>query len=791
MKSKMSRRKAVKLMIAGAFLPNLFGLLSCGRRKAEGAPQLFPKAGNSESNEAAFDFIDRISMAEIKRNGVFVDFGSADYFKYTLGKWWTGWGNDVKAGGVPCVEAAGPVSRVFFPWQGKNGAVLRLRLLPRKADSATLYVNSHPLSSINITGSFWREIAQEIPKGMLVAENNCLFIKWGEKEQVSDADTAALVEYIYIAEKNDSAVSSPSLSEMRRVAGETDFFGKKEKALYLAPGTVLSYHLRVPEAKLKPRLKFSAQPSNDFLREKDEGRLTVEALSDAKEKTVLIDMTFVCGDPAGWKECSADLTGFAGQAIRLDFVFSGAPKEGGTLIIAKPAVCVSGKISGRKISGNKRNGKKAKNVIFILVDTLRADHVNCYGKRKVITPALDGLAKEGAMFSNFSSVEDWTKPTIATILTGVYPSTHKAQNEKTILSDKIKLISENLREQNIKTGAFISNGYVSEKFGFKRGWDYYENYVVEGRPDGAESVFGCAADWIRENQDQRFFAYIHTIDAHVPYNPPKEFLDLYDDKPYDGPIIPAKTHVQVEDIKSGRLSVRERDVERLVALYDGAISYHDKCLDVFLKDLAEMNLLEDTLIIVTADHGEEFGEHGSFGHGHSLFQELVHVPFIAVWKGVIPKGKRIIDDYGQIAIAPTILDAFGLEPPAHFEGVSVLPKILGQNSAPRRPSFLVHKDYQAGVWSNNFKLQIYGSSKRFRAFLFNLETDPACSVNIYRQYPVTFHYMKTLLSQFMGASNKTDWDSSSISLPKNTGVEVKEVRWDDELKEQLKPKPMN
>ena len=127
-----------------------------------------------------------------------------------------------------------------------------------------------------------------------------------------------------------------------------------------------------------------------------------------------------------------------------------------------------------------------------------------------------------ALFERFSAVEDWTKPSCATILTGLFPDTHEAQTDAGKLPSNVRMVSEELKTKGVTTGAFIANGYVSGKFGFKRGWDKYVNYIRENKKTDAQYVFGDAISWIKSVKEKPFYAYIHTIDPHVPYAPPKE-----------------------------------------------------------------------------------------------------------------------------------------------------------------------------------------------------------------------------------------------------------------------------
>jgi arylsulfatase A-like enzyme len=257
---------------------------------------------------------------------------------------------------------------------------------------------------------------------------------------------------------------------------------------------------------------------------------------------------------------------------------------------------------------------------------------------------------------------------------------------------------------------------------------------------------------------------------------------MYDDKPYDGPIEARQTHLQVEKIKKGEMQVTDRDKERLHALYEGEITFHDGHLGSFLKKLDELGLLESTLVIVVSDHGEEFWDHGSVGHGHSIFQELVHVPFLLMWKGVIPAGARVADNHDHTSIAPTVFEALGVPAPDYFEAVSVLGRALGRQEAGPHAGFSTHQGDRMAVWSGKTKLQLNGA---VRGALFDLEEDPRCEQDRDDQRPIAVRYMRTLLGAHLGAPDKRRWRLPDLGRPNVGEVRPEAAQADAQLDAQL------
>jgi len=318
------------------------------------------------------------------------------------------------------------------------------------------------------------------------------------------------------------------------------------------------------------------------------------------------------------------------------------------------------------------------------------------------------------------------------------------------------MVSEVYKEAGFTTGSFIANGYVSNKFGFDQGWDHYTNYIRENKRTEAENVFKEAGDWIEANKDKRFFVYIHTIDPHVPYDPPKEFLDMYDPAEYGGVVTRRGTPDLLEKAKRRppKVVFNERDRQRLEALHDGEITYHDKYLGVFVERLKALGLYDDVIFVVTSDHGEEFYEHGSYGHGHSVYQEMLHVPLIYRWPGTIESGKRIAATVGTLDIAPTILAATGVQIPPVMEGVNRMGHLLGVTPPGPAVAFSDFLDDRRVIQAGRWKLILRG----LNVTLFDLEKDPGERRELKRRnHPIAMRYLRILLGQFVGARDRGHW----------------------------------
>ena len=723
--------------------------------------------------------VDHLNFASLHRDGLLIDFGSTDSFKYTFGGWRSGWGKHLERDGVAYTHATTATSRIHFHWDTQEALTVRFRLRREGSRFFSLYLNSKPVEKVDITRVDWTTYESTIPAELVKPGTNHMLLRWQSTTPAMGENVAAAVDFIHIAPKDTAAPKVEALPRHRslvRNIGSTP-------ALLLAPGTTLSYWM-VPPERGEPLLGFTAAPVARQEAPAADGapaganplKLTVTAHVDGDSPKELLSATVGGSAP---QPLAAPLTGFTGEAIRLDISVTGGAESTGRVALAEPAVYVRGK------DPTPAPTKPAKNAIVVMIDTLRADHVSAYANTRVEAPALDAFAKGGVVFERYSAVEDWTKPSCATMLTGLYPNTHKTQSDSGKLPASVKMVSEEMKSQNIATGAFIANGYVSGKFGFEKGWDAYTNYIRENKRTEAEHVFTDAYAWIEQKAlgGERFYAYVHTIDPHVPYDPPESFLRLYEKEPYRGSIAPRSTAQLLEGIKKGTFKPSAADKRHIRALYDGEISYHDKWFGDFMDKLDKAGLLEDTVVIVVSDHGEEFWEHGNVGHGHQIHQELIHVPFIMSWKGSLPEGARVADNQDHCSLVPTLFDAMGLKSPAYLQGTSVLGIARGEGTPAPAAGFSTHQGEREATWCGRYKLLQRGP---ISTSLFDVDGDPGCQNNLKTSHPIALTTMRAVMGQFQGAPNKARWRSRELEQGVAMNVSPENVEMDATTSEQLK-----
>ncbi len=327
------------------------------------------------------------------------------------------------------------------------------------------------------------------------------------------------------------------------------------------------------------------------------------------------------------------------------------------------------------LSCNGGNVPEKPNVILIIVDTLRADHLSCYDYERNTSPAIDSIAKGGIQFLNAYTTAPWTQPAVASIITGLLPYYHNVCDLFDILSPDNITLAELLRDEGYKTGAVISHKLLESKLGYAQGFDYYnEDNVGDESTVSSDKVTGNAVKWIDNNKKNDFFLMLHYFDPHYAYEHHEDF-DY--STGYEGEL---KAGDDIWDLRSRKDNMSNEDLSFLKNLYDEEISFTDKNIGILIQYLKDENLFDKSIIVITADHGEEFNEHGWLGHTVHLYEELVHVPLLIHIPGNEYTPKKIKGNVSVADIVPTILELLDIGyDKSVFNGKSLSGKIKGEN----------------------------------------------------------------------------------------------------------------
>jgi len=384
------------------------------------------------------------------------------------------------------------------------------------------------------------------------------------------------------------------------------------------------------------------------------GRMRVQVQANGR---TIFDGAFPLARGARWWPSTVPLP--ASPRLNLDLAVSwqGPPEMTAPaepwIAVAAPRVHAAGDRPGRVL-------------VWISIDTLRADHLGTWGYARPTSPALDARLRDFVVFDDAMATASWTLPSLASQFTARYPTAHGAVNPRAAVSPASRTVFEALSDAGFTVLGVTGNFYISTEYGLWRGFDAL--WHTQGP---AISIDAYARRALSERGSGDLALFLHYMDPHAPYAPPPPF-DRRFDPGYRGAI---DGHNYATLRRTG-----PADLEHVKALYDGEIASTDAHVEGTLRALAEEGLLQNAVIVLSADHGEEFLEHGSWNHGGTLFREVLHVPLALRVPGV--SARRVGAPVSLVDLAPTVLDALGVAPPRTFMGQSLLPVLRGQ---PPRP----------------------------------------------------------------------------------------------------------
>jgi len=449
----------------------------------------------------------------------------------------------------------------------------------------------------------------------------------------------------------------PALTSPVSLQGET-------RASFLAP-VPFEVRLRV---KLPPRplLTFAVgikpQPGGrDGSARRIKARFFVRAGESAPEREVY-RRDFAAARADEWIEQWVDLRRFAGREVWLGFGQTLVAEDGAPLE-AEPEPGLLPVFADLKLHDRARY-RRAKGVVVISIDTLRRDHLSLYGYRRKTTPTLDALAGEAVVFEDAVSTSSWTLPAHASLLTSLYPSAHGAVNLHARLLPGLSTLQGSLQKAGFFTQAMVTHLYLGAPYGFDEGFHRHRLYSDMRAKELSDRAIG----FLRARGDDDYFLFLHYYDPHWHYDPPPPFQRTFDPG-YAG----RATGVWWNFKGETRQTLAAQDLAHIVALYDGEIRYTDFEIERVFREMKRLELFQQSTIVMLSDHGEEFLDHGGWEHQKTLYEEQLRVPLLVKLPGNEAAGRRVSRQVRLIDVAPTLLDALGVEIPVSFQGRSLLP----------------------------------------------------------------------------------------------------------------------
>jgi arylsulfatase A-like enzyme len=319
------------------------------------------------------------------------------------------------------------------------------------------------------------------------------------------------------------------------------------------------------------------------------------------------------------------------------------------------------------------------NVLLVVIDTLRADRLGVYGNTRGLTPFLDELAARSHVVERVRAQAPWTNPSVASIFTSRYQSQHRIVDYRSVLVDAEVTLAEALKANGYVTGAFSANGLIGASLGFAQGFDQFSAHLLVTGADPtylrvpwrADRLGAEALEWLATVQGggAPIFLYLHLMEPHAPYAPPPELLARL-----RGARPPLDLRATSEAMYvTSTTPLDEAGLQDVIDAYDASVMAVDGALRRFFAALEQRGFLDDAVVVVTADHGEEFQEHGARGHGRTLYDEVIHIPLLVFDTAGQP---GVVEDVvSSVDIAPTVLQLVGVPIPATFEGRSFAPAL--------------------------------------------------------------------------------------------------------------------
>ncbi|MEW6367419.1 MAG: sulfatase [Acidobacteriota bacterium] len=615
---------------------------------------------------------------------------------------------------------------------------VKLRCRSDEVQTLVPVLNGHRLAEVQV-GTEWTNATFRVKKSFLSEGENLLFLKNGTRT------AGIMVDYIAVG---------PQGWNFRGASG-------RPGGLASAPASSSSnqpLHLAPPRSRLSaytyvPRdagLAFEAGIQKEGSARGAAVRCTVTVEDDSGHARELSTRDLGLGFLKSSRYAgAARLDEYAGRTIRVSMR---SEQLHGRQLPA--SVYWSARIvvpeTGRRTAEPKQPGIATGPVVIYLVDALRADRLEPYGYGRPTSPRLAEFARDAVVFTHAYAQSAWTRASVASIMTGLYASSHLVEGRLDALPASVPMLPALLKEHGFAAYAFVTNGNISKSFGFAQPFDEY----VQLREDASSpavhvpssGLFGVISSHPAIRRGKPLFIYVHATDPHAPHLPgPGDYSGL------PGCTPEAEAKVSARQWRGDEAPGTAGELLSCFhALYDREVRHSDCYFGRFLDMLKQRGLYDHALIFFTADHGESFGEHDKWGHGKTLYQPELRVPLIVRLPGAVHGGQRVGAAVRHIDILPTIADVLGYDLPPGVQGRSLLEELDGTPPDPQ-PAFselVLGPRPLAAMVFNGFKLLAEYQEDRAEYKLFDLVRDPGETRDLSVQHPITFHFMESALREW-------------------------------------------
>lgn len=665
---------------------------------------------------AVFSLNDNRLLAHAQRGGGLVvlagSAGFAKYLRFAKPKLTWKLGEKLDGRRVALADAYAVVEVPLTEEQARAGK-LWIRVHSPAPRRLSVNPNDKPGTTVELVAG-WQTAEVALPPGLLAPGENKLQLVFSKGQSPA-------VEWIQVGgEAPDASGTAPTI------------WDATTQALVLPRGGGLAYYVQVPKS----------------------GRLVgdvVGAGCAVKVRARAHAGTPIEGTLRG-AGAAMDLAPLAGRIVRLELLGEGCPEAR----LARGALAVPGE------TPQVHRPKKPRYIVLWIMDSLRADRVKpFFPQARAEVPVFESLVDKAAIFRHAYVQGNESRASHASIWSAVYVALHRMiPGGNKVLEARWKTLGDTMKEAGLFTSGVSGNGYITAKWGFGKGWDAYRNHIHDGGGVRGEDILKFALASV-EGKKEPWFLYIGTIDTHVSWRAKEPWFSKYDPKPYSGRYVKEASGKDVELMATGKLKITDRDKERIVAIYDSNVSYQDDLLGKLIAKLTEWGILEDTMIVVTADHGDEQWEDGRVGHGASVRESLVRVPLLIYYPPLFPAG-IIEEGVDTIDILPTLRDALGLPPIPEAQGESLIPLAQGVGRGYPRPSITSQYELYHAMRLAGWKVRVGGAGS---PNLYHVDEDPWEKKDLAAERPIERRMLTDAFSTFL--VYQRDWKKARWGVASN------------------------
>ena len=589
------------------------------------------------------DLVAELPAAEIRREVEVIDFGGPTSRIHLREGWYQNEGGGRRDRTV--VWSRGPGSAVEFWLAAPRPLRATLRCAPfpppdGQPQGVTVLLNGRRIGELSLRPKL-NDYALALPTGAQAAGPNRLEFSYRRVTRFQHRQLAVSWDLLRLTPGPAAPAELPQAAVRP---------GSSTPTLVLPPGTEAGYYLALQGGGTFSLQGVRSQKSGG-------GALQVLSQEEGGQEKLLETL------PAGTGPRSLPLSGRGERLVRL--ALRAVPSAGsrGGLVLLGPAVRGLSSVPRRETASGAP-GPDRPNVIVYLVDTLRADRIGARRNGTSLTPHIDAFAQGATVFENMVAQASWTKPSVTSIFTGLGPLTHGVRRIHDKLPPEAVTAAELFHVAGYQTAGFSTNWHISHTTGLDQGFAFFDFAPKEPASDLLNQR---VLRWLdRRRERSPLFLYVHALDPHAPYEPPPVYRARF----ASGIRPAAGTPPELKRIYKARGRERRRLMVEIPPLYDAEVAFNDRSFGELLDALRRHGLYDTSLILFVSDHGEEFDEHGDFGHGNNLFSETLHVPLMVKWPNQ-RQGRRVRSIAQHIDLLPTLLQAAGLRAPKNLLGIDL------------------------------------------------------------------------------------------------------------------------